>query len=476
MRNIINKISVLGFAMILIGLSSCTDLQELNIDPNNPTDVPAVNLVTQAQYSLYANQHSRVLNAEWGMLMVQHWAQNEYAEESRYLVDANSFDGLWTSFYASVLNELTVAKDKITNDENLIGARKTNQLAIVNILIADAFHTVTDLWGAAPFSEALSKDFPNPSYDSQETIYNSILASLDAAVGSIDVNGSSFDQGDIILNGDIAGWKKLGASLLMRMAMRVSDVAPGVASEYVGKAVAHGVLESSADNMLFKFDADPALSNPLYIDNVLNTRDDFAVSKVLVDKLAELGDPRVEAFAALNNDMVYNGMPYGLTDAEAFALKSVTSRPSAGVRDALAPHVIIDFAEISFLMAEAVERGMMSGDAAAFYNAGITASMNYWGYTEVDDYINANPYTDGTWKEVIGLQKWIAFYMNGPQAWAEQRRLDQPVLDVPEAASISTIPVRLPYPISEDTNNGSQLDAVTSNINDLTGKLWWDVN
>jgi hypothetical protein len=408
--------------------------------------------------------------------MVQHWAQNEYAEESRYLVDANSFDGTWTTFYASVLNELTVAKNKIIADENILGARKTNQVAIVDILMADAYHSLTDLWGAAPYSQALSLEFPNPGYDSQEAIYNSLLASLDAAVGSLDVNASSFGGGDIILGGDVAAWKKLGASLLLRMGMRVSDVASGTASEYVGKAISHGVLASSADNMLFNFNPDPALSNPLWVDNVINTRDDFAVSKVLIDKLNELGDPRVEAFAAVNNDSIYNGMPYGLTDAEAFALKSVTSRPSDMVRDSLAPHVIIDFAEVSFLLAEAVERGYTTGNAADHYAAGITASMNYWGYTEVADYINANPYNGGTWKEVIGLQKWIAFYMNGPQAWAEWRRLDQPVLDVPAAASIPTIPVRLPYPISEDTNNGSSIDAVTSDINDLTGKLWWDVN
>ena len=41
--------------------------------------------------------------------MVQHWAQNEYAEESRYLADRNTFDATWTAFYASVLNELTAA-------------------------------------------------------------------------------------------------------------------------------------------------------------------------------------------------------------------------------------------------------------------------------------------------------------------------------------------------------------------------------
>ncbi|MBT8231789.1 MAG: SusD/RagB family nutrient-binding outer membrane lipoprotein [Saprospiraceae bacterium] len=477
MKKYINKIWVLTVAVVCFSITSCSDVTELNVDPNNPTDVPAANLLTQAQYSLYNRMHSRVLNAEWSMLMVQHWSQNEYAEESRYLVDSNSFDGSWVSFYASVLNELTVAKNKISADENLTAARKANQLGIVDILMADAFQAVTDLWGDVPFSEALSPEFPNPTYDSQQSIYASLLSSLDNALTSLDVNAGSFDTGDIVAGGDVAQWKRIGASLLLRMAMRVSDVDNGSASTYVTKALAHGPISSNAENAIFNFDsANPDLSNPLYIDNVINTRDDFAVSDVLVTSLEAKGDPRIEAFAALNNDMVYRGMPYGLNDADAFALKSVTSRPSARVRDAAAPHVIIDWAEVAFLLAEAMERGYTSGNAADMYNAGVESSMAYWGYDDASGYLANNPYDAANWKESIGYEKWVAFYMNGPQAWAEWRRLDAPSLAVPAAASNPSIPVRLPYPISEETNNGNSLDAATSDANDLNGKVWWDVN
>ncbi|NNL91593.1 MAG: SusD/RagB family nutrient-binding outer membrane lipoprotein [Saprospiraceae bacterium] len=174
--------------------------------------------------------------------------------------------------------------------------------------------------------------------------------------------------------------------------------------------------------------------------------------------------------------MVYRGKPYGLNDADAFALKSVTSRPSARVRDAAAPHVIIDWAEVAFLLAEAMERGYTSGNAADMYNAGVESSMAYWGYDDASGYLANNPYDAANWKESIGYEKWVAFYMNGPQAWAEWRRLDAPSLAVPAAASNPSIPVRLPYPISEETNNGNSLDAATSDANDLNGKVWWDVN
>ena len=240
----------------------------------------------------------------------------------------------------------------------------------------------------------------------------------------------------------------------------------------------YGPIESSADNALYQFDENPAVANPLYVDNAINNRDDFcSFPMFLINKLIELKDPRLPSYAEVTNSGEFEGLPYGLTDAEAFALKSLTSRPSDVVRSADAPHVVMDFAEISFLMAEAVERGFISGDAAQFYNDGVRASLEYWGYADAaDDYITANPYDASNWKASIGEQKWLAFYMNGPQAWAEWRRLDYPQLAVPTAAVISVIPVRLPYPISEETRNGTALSAATSDINDLTQKLWWDVN
>ncbi|NNE26223.1 MAG: SusD/RagB family nutrient-binding outer membrane lipoprotein [Saprospiraceae bacterium] len=476
MKNLINKFWVFMAIAVGLGITSCSDVTELNVDPNSPTAVPASNLVTQAQFALYDRMHSRVYNGEWTMLMVQHWAQNEYAEESRYLADRNTFDGTWVAFYASVLNELTAAKGIIEADENIPPARKANQLAIIEVLMVDAFHAATDAWGDIPYTQAINPEFPNPSYDSQQAIYTDLLSRLDAAIGSMDASTGSFDSGDVIYGGDVASWKKLAASIMMRMAMRISDVDGATAATYVTRANDAGVLESTADNALFVFDAEPDLSNPLYRDNTLNNRDDFAVTDVLIDHLKATGDPRLEAYAALTPSGDYNGMPYGLTDAEAFALKSTTSRPSDAVRSATAPHVVMDFAEVAFLKAEAVERGIIAGDAAAYYDMGVAASMEYWGFSDASAFLAANPYDAANWKESIGTAKWVAFYMNGPQAWSEWRRLDYPQLAVPAAASNPVIPVRLPYPVSEETNNGSSLSATTSNIDDMSSKLWWDVN
>ena len=66
--------------------------------------------------------------------------------------------------------------------------------------------------------------------------------------------------------------------------------------------------------------------------------------------------------------------------------------------------------------------------------------------------------------------------MNGLEAWAEWRRLDQPELKVPKDSLVDQIPTKLPYPNSEISNNSEQLNKVTSSPNKITDKVWLDVN
>jgi hypothetical protein len=471
---------ILILGVFVFGFTSCEDVTDLNVDPNEPTEVPVENLLTEAEFELQDLLWSRAYNAEWSMLMVQHWAQNEYTEEQRYNVNGNDFNGVWASFYADALNELQVAKDLIAENENLNEATKANQTAIINVLMAHGYQNLTDAFGAVPFSEALQpNDFPLPAYDSEQEIYAAILQMLDDAAKGLNDAGESFGAGELIYGGNVAMWRKLANSLLLRAAMRVVDADEAMATTYITAAASRDLISSNEENALFRFSEDAAIANPLFVDNTLNNRDDFNISAELVDALKAAGDPRLDAYGAPTNSGEIVGIPYGLTDAQAFELKGSTSRPNPAVRAATAPAVIIDYAEVSFLLAEAYQRGILSGDAAAAYAEGVTASMNYWGIDDdaaIADYVANNAYDADNWKASIGLQKWFAFYMNGPQAWAEHRRLDQPELAVPAAALISVIPVKLPYPVDEQARNGASLGAVTDNPDDLSTRIWWDVN
>ena len=115
------------------------------------------------------------------------------------------------------------------------------------------------------------------------------------------------------------------------------------------------------------------------------------------------------------------------------------------------------------------------------YNNAVTASILYWGGTtaEATTYL-AQPgvnYTTapGTYKQKIGIQKWIALYNRGVDAWIEWRRLDFPRLQ-PAFRAVSAIPKRFTYPIIEQNYNTAHYNEAAAAIGGdvVTTKLWWD--
>jgi hypothetical protein len=87
----------------------------------------------------------------------------------------------------------------------------------------------------------------------------------------------------------------------------------------------------------------------------------------------------------------------------------------------------------------------------------------------------------GTYKQKIGTQKWIAMFNRGWESWVEWRRLDAPTLNPPTGAGITTalkIPVRMIYPVSEQTLNGGQWEIASGRFggDSPDSKLFWDKN
>jgi hypothetical protein len=474
------KIKIYSLVLLSVALFyKCEDnLSDLNVDPNAAVTVAPSTLLTTAQYNFYNSTQGVAINADWGQLMVQQWSQTEYTEDSRYNQDITFFNGTWSAMYASVLKELYAAK-ALVEEQDLSAGIITNQKNILDVMTTQVFAFLADGFGEVPYTEAIS-DNSLPSYDSQEVIYKGILATLENAATSFSASSTSFSSGEIIYNGDVAHWTKLTHSLMLRYAMRIVDVDPVTADKYI-KLAATNLISSNAENALFTFQSSLARANPLFKNNspLSGNRDDYAVSEYLVSTLTNMGDPRLGMFAKAASSGNIIGMPYGLSDNDATVLKPSVSRPNDGVRSATTPHVIISFAEVQFLLAEAYQRGNLSGDAANAYANGVTASMNYWGIDDsaaIAGYITSNSYNAANWKESIGTQKWVALYMNGFQAWNEWRRLDYPILTVPVAAQLTSIPVRMPYPLSETQSNAEQLGLVTSTPANMTSKVWWDVN
>lgn len=510
MNHYLKYITALLLAMVV---AACTDnFEEINTDPNQPPVVPTSALLTSAQKQLMDHTWNEWTNGRRGMQLAQYWSSNQYSNESRYAFRSAISNTYWIYFYAGRgatdgstpngggmrdLDEIIRLNEEFPEENAGSFGTNNNQIAVATSLKVWIMQIVTDTWGYAPYSQALRiEEFPNPAYDSQEEIYRTLLTQLTEASDRIELDGAG-PAGDVIYGGDMTKWKKFVNSLKLRVAMRMADRDAAAAGAAVAEAVAAGVMESNEDNALFRYAQAAPNNNPLNED--FKTRNDFAVSDILVNKLLELNDPRIDFYAEPTANSVAAGEPkyvgevYGLDEINAAATQDDDiSQRSAEVLAADAEGIYMQYAEVAFLLAEAIERGFISGVAADYYNQGIAASMNYWNDGSVDAaaieaYLgqpnvayDAQIATGESWEAVIGEQKWLSLYMQGIEAWSEYRRLDFGVLQPPADGGLEGdgIPLRLRYPLDEQSANEESYDAAVAAQGPdlLTTRLWWDVD
>src|SRR5699024_2179557 len=178
----------------------------------------------------------------------------------------------------------------------------------------------------------------------------------------------------------------------------------------------------------------------------------------------------------------YVGIPNGLNNGAASSLgASKTSKPGDYFLATDAPAVIFSYAEVLFDRSEAAERGYTKEDPEKLYKEAITASLKQYNIDQdaIDDYLSqsAVQYDSKKFKKSIGVQKWIALFGQGPEAYAEWRRLDYPELP-PAADGVlnGDFPLRFIYPGTEQSLNGENYrEAVNLQGKDLlTTSLWFD--
>jgi hypothetical protein len=462
--------------VLAAAVGGCADgLTELNENPNEPVNVGAEFLLPSAIVSGATRAHGSSLNMDLVGLWVQHYAEHLYTIEDVYEISDAAISGHWSGFYAGPLRTLyeVIEQGEETQRPNVTAVGLTLQVWLMQI--------VTDLWGDVGYSEALKGRDSRPDmtvpFDPQSVVYDRLLANLRAAAGMISPGGPAIVQGDLIYRGDMERWRKFANSLRMRVAMRLSEVEPDLAAAEIADAVAAGVFTSNADNAVLQFVDNGVDVHPIYAYE--RTRNDHSISATLVDTLKALADPRLPLYARPNANGEYVGTPNGTMEDRPLA---EVSNIGPAYASADAPAVIMEYAEVLFLQAEAAERGWIAGDPADLYARGIAAAMERLGVPQADiDAYLAGPrvvYAGGqAGLEQIALQKWIALFGNGPEAFAEWRRTGIPELQPgPDAQNDGRIPVRLHYPARELLLNRAEVEAAIARQGGATinSPVWWD--
>ena len=460
--------------------SSCTqDITDLNEETKRAAVIPPGPLFTNAIKSLSDGLASASVNVNIFRHIVKQWGQAVIQQEAQYdYITRAVNENWWSRMYKDVLNDLQEAARIINEDASLSAGKKANQLAMVDIMQVYTFDILIKTFGDIPYTEALDDNNLFPVYDDAQTVYYDLLRRLDQDIANLDASAPGFSSSeDIIYQGNVSNWIAFANSLKLRMAMTLADVDADTAETAFEQANANA-FNSAAQDAFIQYYSSPPNNNPLYDQLVLAGRTDYIAAVDLLDALTELEDPRLPGYFGLNAEGVYAGGVVGR--ATNFSL---SSKPSARVAAPNAPNVLIDFVEVEFLRAEAVERGFdIPGTAEEHYNKAVTASILYWGGDEAaaEQYLSqpevAYASAPGDWKQKIGFQKWIALYNRPFEAWVEMRRLDHPDLPLAENA-ISGFPNRLRYPGNEQQLNNANYSTAASNIggDETETKLFWDL-
>lgn len=512
---------IIGFAFIL---PSCTEtLSELNENPNayqrvNP-DFLFTNSMLEAVYPNMSSKNNFGALIRFN-LMASLQQEATYslltAPGDKYLSEGYG-SYLWNSYPRSV-RQIEDVIQNVKDDPNL-----SNKLAIARIWRVYMFHRLTDIFGDIPYFEAgkgLEGQY-QPTFDKQSDIYPDMLKVLEESANLLDPSKPTFGTGDLFYGGNPSQWKKFAYSLMLRLGMRLTKVDLNSAESWVKKAIAGGPIIDDVDLAKIEYydgslasNRNPLSAQWLELDYVNpqdpNNVQGCKISKRFIDQLkgnsTTTKDPRLNVISVLwvkqpsglyvkdTSTALQKGMENAKYDSYPADYETFSEPNPNTVMSYSAPICVMTPAEVNFLLAEAAIRGWYSGSVSDAYSNGVKAAMRQWSLygnegvisqSKIDNYIANNPFnTGGTFDEQleqISTQKWILFYVDQVENFANWRRTGYPTLiptNYPGNLTGGRIPRRLIVPESEELyNNENFIDAKTrqSGNNTLLSRVWWDV-
>ena len=178
-------------------------------------------------------------------------------------------------------------------------ARGGNYAAVVRIMQAYIFQTLTDLYGNIPFTEALqgaagSGGNITPRYESQQEVYDGLIRLLDEAATLASPEAGEHPHGDdFVFGGDMTEWLRFANTLKLRVYLRQSEVRPGVAQQGVQSLVAAGAEFLTRDAEVPFVNAQ-FNQNPLYM--TFQSLGTALASNTVLNYLKSTNAPRIGAF------------------------------------------------------------------------------------------------------------------------------------------------------------------------------------
>lgn len=484
-----------SMALIAIMCTSCDHFDNINNNPNDPTEVsPQLILPNVCQSAFYRGTDGMYADK----MVVQTDGHNS---EQFYEWNRGSF-----STYSNELLQVTKLKEE---------ADRTGQSVyegLYHFFRAYHFFNLTLKFGDIPYSEALKGEKEamfTPKYDSQEEVFAGILDELQQ---SSELLAAAADKeeiisGDIIYGGSSAKWQRLVNSFRLKVLMTLSHKS-NVGNHDIKKdfatIVSQPLIESNSDNGQLSYIDQEGNRYPQF-----NAQwSGFYMDKTFIDRLSERKDPRLFLYALPTNEAASAGksaddftayaggdptVPYGENKNLVGAGKISQIHSRYRTNPTGEPTILLGYAELQQILAEAVVRGWINGNAQQYYENSIRASFDWYStYSgEYAKYVSssaAEEYIMGDkvkWDdalsdekkiELIIFQKYcVSFFQGGWTPFFEHLRTGYP--DFAHLAD-TPVPYRWMYPDTESKYNTENVQAAVKNQfgenNDkITSMPWW---
>ncbi|MDQ2656145.1 MAG: SusD/RagB family nutrient-binding outer membrane lipoprotein [Bacteroidota bacterium] len=436
-----NKKVFIFLAALCSFLLSCEDLSETNLNPNG---IIADNVHPNLVLPTVLTEAARIyVNLGYQDIagVVQHTQKDAWFEGHNDYDWAGGQD--WAGYYSVLRNNDLVY-------ERAVEMKLEFHQGVALVMNSFMFGLVADLWGDAPYTNALKGESGKlsdvkPSFDSQETIYNGILANLETANTLLSKNENEYDgiegDADVFFDGDPEAWRRFANSLALRYYMRISaksaDVAKAGIEKIVGNPSQYPIITSSDEDVTMGFPGtSPDTSWPAStaFDPSESNYKRIKMAATLVEALQTKNDPRLAVWAskvqmplvvdaglppgtdkkengkrylspdklidsngnpiAYDTDPEYVGLPTGLVGPSAYNLNETPGQTSNNLHVSYLNPIykassgellkarLISAAEVHFILAEAAVKGWAAGDAEEHYEEGVRASLETW---KVDD-------------------------------------------------------------------------------------------
>lgn len=537
MKHILNTF-IIG-SLLVATASSCTaKFEDINSNPYQPGDLSADDYALGSAMNNLAGcvVSPDVNTAQFTDCLLGGPLGGYFADsQSNWKATISNFNPTddWTRVFLKSDRVLPVLYSNLNVVE--VVSQNTNNplpLAIANVIKVAAMHRVTDAYGPIPYSKIGADGSIKTPYDSEQEVYNKFFEELNAALQVMknQENDRLTASADYIYGGDVKKWIRFANSLKLRLAIRIANVDKTTAQKMAEEAVDPangGVIEQNADNAAWSYFSS-SVNNPIYVAKEYNhvlshstdglaclTGGDTHASADIICYMNGYNDPRREKYFVKSEWMgqEYVGLRRGIAIPD---LNTIGHKYSGINLKPTDPLYWMNAAEVAFLRAEAkaIYGFNMHGEAKRFYEDGIRLSFEQWGVDGVDAYINSEEmesmsYTDPAslnsypdeltsltvkWdesatpdekQERIIIQKWIANWMLGNEAWADYRRTGYPHLMPATAVGNKSGGVvnsergarRIPYPADEYNDNTENIQHAVSNYlggqDNMARDLWW---